>query len=144
MVLFSNKVVVYSFINSWIELARTWFVCKNSLICLNKHCVGHLYHLHHLLVHLSLVQISSSITKSVSLSPICSFATLPYLLLHCCLNYLKAKSAFHISSHHSIHQVLDLFKPLFHLHTHSSIFFPPSMLQNPISKHPVEELQNIL
>ena len=44
----------------------------------------------------------------------------------------------------SIPEVLDLFTPLAHLYTYSFIFLPPSTLQNPISEHHVEKLQNIL
>ena len=45
------------------------------------------------------------------------------------------------SSHHSIHQFLGHFRPPSYLHNHPCIFHQSSTLKNPITKHPVEELQ---
>ena len=143
MVLFSNKAVVYSFIKCWIELAKTWLFARI-----------------HWFVWISIVQgisitfITSSFIwasfRSATPSP-SLFPHLPSSLLPSNLTFfpIVVSTTFKpsqpsTSSHLSIHQFLGHFRPPSYLHNHPCIFHQPSILKNPIRKHPVEELQNIL
>ena len=90
----------------------------------------------------------SNLPASSSISDPClTFATFPHvdllsiLLCSIALSLLEQIQP-SLSLLSSIHQNLDLLTPLSHLHTHSFIFLPPSILQNPISEHPVENYRH--